>query len=373
MPKPFRHALVIGKFYPPHDGHHYLIRAAALGADRVTVAVLCHSGESIPIGLRVAWLSEAFAAEPGVTVVGRIDDAPIDYHSDAAWAAHLGIMRIAVADAARLSGGDTRIDAVFSSESYGARLAEGFGAAHVAVDPGRAWMPVSGTAVRTDPLAYWDRLAPSVQAWLCRKVVVIGAESTGTTTLAGALAAHYRARGGVFGRTRSVPEYGRELSAVKLALLQAKNPAAGMNDITWDEADFVDVALVQNRWEDEAARLSGPLLICDTDSLATCVWHERYRGGWSAQVAAIAAQASAKVLYLLTDHADVPFEQDGLRDGEHLRGWMTKRFATLLAERGLPTIRLTGSHEARLAHAVTAIDALFAHRWGLVDPPAARP
>lgn len=372
MPKPFRHALVIGKFYPPHEGHHYLIRAAALGADRVTVAVLCHSGESIPVELRVAWLQEAFAAEPGVTVVGRVDDAPIDYRSDAAWAAHLGITRLAVADAARLTGGAAPVDAVFSSESYGARLAEGFGAAHVAVDPGRVWMPVSGSAVRADPLAHWDRLAPPVQAWFCRKVVVIGAESTGTTTLAEALAAHYRGRGGVFGRTRSVPEYGRELSAVKLALLRAGNPAASMNDITWDEVDFVDVALVQNGWEDAAARLTGPLLICDTDSLATCVWHERYRGGWSEQVAAIAALAAPKALYLLTDHADVPFEQDGLRDGEHLRGWMTERFASLLAERGLPVIRLTGSHGTRLARAVEAIDALLAAGWRLVDPPAAR-
>ncbi len=373
MRKAFRHGLVIGKFYPPHQGHHYLIRAAARGAERVTVAVLCHSGESIPVGLRVHWLREAFAGEPGVSVVGRNDDAPVDYGSDAAWTAHVGITRLALAEAARLTGSSEQVDAVFTSEAYGARLAAAFGAAHVALDPARGWMPVSGSAIRADPIAHWDRMAPAVQAWFCRKVVVVGAESTGTTTLAEALAAHYRDRGGVFGRTRAVPEYGRELSAVKLALLRAHDPAASMHDIVWDEADFVEVALTQNRWEDEAARLTGPLLVCDTDSLATCVWHERYRGGWSEQTAAVAAQASAKALHLLTDHADVPFEQDGLRDGEHLRGWMTERFAAVLAERGLPAIRLAGPHEKRLARAIEAVDALFAAGWGLVDPPAARP
>ena len=35
-------------------------------------------------------------------------------------------------------------------------------------------------------------------------------------------------------------------------------------------------------------------------------------------------------LYLLTHHDDVPFAQDGLRDGEHLRAWMTARFADRL-------------------------------------------
>jgi len=35
-----RHGLVIGKFYPPHAGHHLLVRTAARACERVTVIVL---------------------------------------------------------------------------------------------------------------------------------------------------------------------------------------------------------------------------------------------------------------------------------------------------------------------------------------------
>jgi HTH-type transcriptional regulator, transcriptional repressor of NAD biosynthesis genes len=43
------------------------------------------------------------------------------------------------------------------------------------------------------------------RAWYCRRVVVLGAESTGTSTLAADLAEHLG--------TVSVPEYGRQFSA----------------------------------------------------------------------------------------------------------------------------------------------------------------
>ena len=35
-----RHGLVVGKFYPPHAGHHLLIRAAAAACDRVSVVAM---------------------------------------------------------------------------------------------------------------------------------------------------------------------------------------------------------------------------------------------------------------------------------------------------------------------------------------------
>ena len=42
---------------------------------------------------------------------------------------------------------------------------------------------------------------------------------------------------------------------------------------------------------------------------------------------------------------EIPFEQDGLRDGEHLRGWMTQRFRDRLRE---PWIEVHGSVEERV-------------------------
>ncbi|MEK8227591.1 AAA family ATPase [Oerskovia sp. M15] len=60
-----------------------------------------------------------------------------------------------------------------------------------------------------------------------------------------------------------------------------------------------------------------PLVVCDTDVLATTLWHERYTGHRSPGVETLAA-ARRPDLYLLTGD-EIPFVQDGLRDGEHIR------------------------------------------------------
>ena len=51
--------------------------------------------------------------------------------------------------------------------------------------------------------------------------------------------------------------------------------------------------------------------------------------------------------------------QDGLRDGEHLRQWMTQRFRDELGRRQLPWTLLYGSHAQRLRHAIEAVEKLF--------------
>ncbi|WP_303393501.1 AAA family ATPase [Verrucosispora sp. NA02020] len=345
----FRHGMVVGKFYPPHAGHHALIEAAAARCATVTVVVAPSRWESIPLAERVAWLREAHAGSGRVRVVGRYDDHPVDYADPAVWDAHCAVFREAV--------GPEPVDAVFSSEEYGAELARRFDAVAVCVDPDRRAVPVSGTAVRADPVTHWRWLSPPVRAWFVRRVVVVGAESSGTTTMAAALAAHYD--------TAWVPEYGRELTARKLALLRRREPSATVFDVAWDRDDFVEVVRGQQAAEDAAARVSGPLLFCDTDARATAVWEERYLGSTSSVVRAAARRPA---LYLLTDHEGVPFDDDGLRDGEHLRAWMTGRFRTELVGCGVPTVTLSGSHAERLATAVAACDALLAAGWSLADP-----
>jgi NadR type nicotinamide-nucleotide adenylyltransferase len=325
----------------------------------VTVVVAPARIETIPLGLRVDWLREVHAGDPHVRIVGTYDDLPVDYADPDLWSAHCAIFRSAI--------GPDPVDAVFSSEAYGDELARRFGAVPVSVDPGRRGAPVSGTAVRADPAAHWHWLAPPVRAWFARRVVVLGAESTGTTTLARALARQFRLRGGVWATTTWVPEYGRELTAAKVGRLGS---AATIADITWDRADFVHIAQSQNAAEDAAARAGSPLLVCDTDAFATAIWEERYLGSCSPAVRAAARRPD---LYLLTADDDVPFVDDGLRDGEHLRAWMTARFRAELARSPVPWLELTGPYRRRLADAVAACDALLARGWSLAEPLRPRP
>ncbi len=370
----FRHGLVVGKFYPPHAGHHLLIDAAAEACDRVSVVVAAASVESIPVDERTAWLAAAHDHQPGVVVLAAMDDHPVDYGSAVAWAAHLAIFEAAVARGALLDGLEPAaaiIDAVFSSEPYGAEMARRLGAADVRIGAG-APRRSSGTAVRADVVGRWDDLAPSTKAGLALRVVFVGAESTGTTATSRDVSRAMRARGGVWGATACVPEFGRDYTVGRMAVATAQAAAAGrppprMADLVWTPEDFVAIAARQLATEDDAAATGSPVLVCDTDAFATSIWHERYLGLRHGRVEAI-ADARFHDLYLLTDHVGVPFEQDGTRDGEHLRPWMTARFVEALEASGRRWCLLTGSIEERTAAALAPVDRLCGEAWRYSPP-----
>jgi NadR type nicotinamide-nucleotide adenylyltransferase len=166
-------AVVIGKFYPPHAGHHHLINTALANADHVTVFVCDAKGQSIPAKLRAAWLKEAHptAHIRVIKDIGKDDDSP-------AWAAYTIQLLGYVPDLA------------FTSEDYGKPWCEAMRCEHYLVDKKRIKYPVSGTKVRGNPYAYWNYLSPPVRAYFAKRVCVLGAESTGTTTLSRALAKH---------------------------------------------------------------------------------------------------------------------------------------------------------------------------------------
>ena len=167
----------------------------------------------------------------------------------------------------------------------------------------------------------------------------MGAESTGKTTLAQKLAQHFH--------TVWVPEYGREYTEVKVG----RDAVFGYQ---WKTEEFVHIARRQIELEDELAGQANRVLICDTDALATAIWHERYMASRSSEVEEMAAGRGYD-LYLLTA-LDIPFVQDGIRDGEHLREWMTERFRQELETRQFRWLLLQGSYAERFRTAVTAID-----------------
>ncbi len=376
MTEHYEHGLVVGKFYPPHNGHHALIDAAAAQCARLTVVVGAHSHESIPLADRVAWLTVTHAHQPNVDVIGETDDYDVDFDSELAWRNHVAVFAAAVTRATLRAGlppEAAAVDAVFSSEKYGDELARRFGAVHVCVDLDRLGVAVSGTAVRSDVPGHWHLLSPATRASLALRVAVVGAESTGTTTLARDLAAALSDRGSVWAETQWVPEYGRRATELKLAALGAQRARAGepsptVADLEWTPGDFLDIAERQNADEDAAAT-SSPVLVCDTDAFATGIWRERYLGARDPAVEAL-GDARRHPLYLLTDPAGVAFEQDGLRDGEHIREWMHQRFVDRLTETDRRWVLVTGSPADRLEHALREIDQLLAESWRFAPPLA---
>ena len=357
------HGLVIGKFYPLHEGHLALIRFAAEKSDRLSVIVMASQFESVPLASRQSWLQEETAALGDVHVIGVRCDAPVDYGSDIAWQANVALMTAALDDS-----GAPPVTAVFSSEPYGDELATRFGAASVTYDMRRAAHPVSGSAVRADLIGRWPQTAASARLDLATRVIVVGAESTGTTTLAHDLTEHYRDHG--FSAIRDVEEYGRELT-YRLHAEASRRAGAEVpvESIVWRPEHFAEVAREQRRREDLAA-LACPLVIADTDALATELWERRYVGADSHGAADVnAGGIPRRDVYLVTDHVGVPFEQDGWRDGEHIREQMTDWFTTELTRRGASWVLLRGDRTERLRYACTLIDALWAQASTFPSPP----
>jgi NadR type nicotinamide-nucleotide adenylyltransferase len=323
---------VVGKFYPPHRGHKHLIDSARSQCDRLVVLLPHHPSQKIPGELRKAWLEEI---HPDC----EIHLVPDELENDSAQWAEFTIRYLGRAP-----------DVVFSSEDYGPEFARHLNCRHVMIDRPRETVPTSGTKIRANPLDHLDDLEPCVRAYFVRRVVLIGAESTGKTTLARQLAERFG--------TNWVEEFGREYWERKVAGLDMTGPLPG-----WTSEEFVAIAAEQQRRENLAARVANRVLFCDTNAFATGTWHERYMGHRDARVDAIGL-ADKVDLYLLAE-PDFPFVQDGFRDGESIRDWMHGRFVEVLAEQPAPVARITGAGEARLDRAVRAVEALLRKRFEL--------
>jgi HTH-type transcriptional regulator, transcriptional repressor of NAD biosynthesis genes len=316
--------LIVGKFYPPHRGHKFLIDSGLAQCDELHV-IVCQKPHESPSGdQRAAWLREI---HPRANVL-LIDDR-YDENDSRVWASNCR----------RWLGFAPEL--VFTSEHYGEPFAQALGCRHVQVDFARANVPISGTRVRTAPLSCWEYLEPPVRAFYARRVVITGAESTGKTTLAQTLAMRFK--------TEWVPEYGRAFSEEMLARDGAYH---------FESADFEHIARTQCDRENNAARRCNKVLICDTDAFATSLWHRRYMNSPSPAVEKIAADHPRPALCLLSK-CDTPFVQDGTRDGEHIREWMHAEFERELAAHDRPFVLLEGSYAERTARAIAAVEALL--------------
>jgi NadR type nicotinamide-nucleotide adenylyltransferase len=225
-----------------------------------------------------------------------------------------------------------RPDIAFTSESWGDGWADLMGATHVSIDPDRTRFPISADVLRADLGANFGWLIPAARAGLARRVVVIGAESTGKTTLAQDLAGSLE--------TVWVPEYGRWYWEGRSYLA----------DQGWDTDEFRRITAAQRSLEaDLARRAAHGVVICDTDALVTAVWHERYMGFPDPGLEAGLTEARPD-LYLLCS-PDFAWVQDGTRESNHRRDWMQEAMAERARATGAQVVVLTGPPEQRLARA----------------------
>jgi HTH-type transcriptional repressor of NAD biosynthesis genes len=334
--KQFKRGLVVGKFCPLHRGHMLVIDAALAACDEVVVVSYTKPEfEGCGPQVRRQWLQALYpqvrslVLEDGAGITLPANDAP-----DAQQREFVGWVCLALL-------GFT-VDAVFTSEDYGDGLAAALGVyfaqrgaqcapvRHVCVDKARALVPISGTAIRADPVAARQFLAPPVYASFVKRIAVLGGESSGKTSLAQALA----------GRLGTVwaPEYGRERWVEKAGAL------------AFD--DLLHIAQVQAAREDALAQMAGRWLLCDTTPLTTLCYSMASFGRADPQLVALAERAYDTILLCAPDF---PFVQDGTRRDTHFRSEQHEWYRNELDRKQIAYTVLAGPLEQRVQRALTLL------------------
>jgi len=319
--------VVCGRFLPVHRGHQYLIDVARGSVEQLLVIVFATPSDPIPGALRVRWLRELYP------------DVDVELEERA-------VSTLVAPDPAELARVVARLHRaraphyLFASELAYEAAARALGSTFVPVDPTRASLPISGTALRADVMRHYDMLPELVRPWFVRRVAVIGAESTGKSTLCAALADAYG--------TLHVPEYARTLAEARRGDLDAD--------------DLQLAARGQIASEDALARLARRVLFCDTDARTPGAWAERLVGESPAWIASH-ADARPYDLVLLTP-GEVPFVGAPSRDRPAERRAFHARLRALAGD---GVVELRGDRAAVLAQARGAVDALLARGGNLLS------
>jgi NadR type nicotinamide-nucleotide adenylyltransferase len=316
--------LVVGKFAPLHKGHQFLIECARSEAARITV--LCYATPdftAMPSAVRAKWIEDLY---PDVQVLVP-DGAPPD---SAPGPVHWAFLRQWLVQA----GVDA--DVVFSSEEYGPPFASALGLAHRMVDPARTRVPISATAIRDDVHGQRALLAPGVYCHFVQRIALVGAESTGKSTLAAFLAGRCG--------TRFMPEVGREVWEARQGKLEP--------------ADYIAIAERHRAEEDALLEHCHRYLFVDTNALTTLLLGFCYGHLREAPPALLGyAQECARryaAHFLCGD--EIPFHQDGWRDDAAWRSRIQGMVRYDLQVRGIGYIELHGTLEQRAVQLLSCLE-----------------
>ena len=320
--------LTLGKFAPLHLGHQYLIERAIAENDNVVV-IIYDSPEVTRIALETGagWIRllypevEVILARDGPTVVGNTPE----------------ITRLHDRYLQQLLKG-WRITRFYSSEFYGDHVSQALGAIDCRVDEARKRVPISGTAIRSDPFRYRDYMNPLVYRDLVTKVVFLGAPSTGKTTLARHMADQLS--------TAWVPEYGREY--------WEKNQI----DRRLSLSQLAEIAIGHREKEDQISQDANRFLFVDTDATTTYQFSLHYHGQVHPTVAEMAAECRERYHVCFLCETDIPYEDSWDRSGEVHRSFFQQQIEADLVARGIEFTRLSGDLMTRTALVVKTLKAI---------------
>lgn len=322
-------AFVFGKFLPFHKGHEALIRFALTKCDFLSVLVCCSDKEKVDGIIRKSWIEVTFKDVLNMEV--QIFDYKENQLPNTSESSE-EVSRLWSVCFKELYPG---YSIVITSERYGDYVAAFMNIKHILFDRQRKIVPVSASQIRINPPAHWKFLPEASRYFFALKVVILGTESTGKSTLAEKLSKHYQCN--------LVLEAGREI------ILDSK-------DFCYE--DLILVAKEHSSRIYKAINGHHPLVIIDTDIHITKSY-SRFVFQRDLHVDNSIMMHNKAQLYLYLKN-DVPFIQDGTRMDCNERDKLDGSHRMVLKESKVEFLEIEGGWDERFAKAVKCIDELLA-------------
>lgn len=311
--------LTLGKFAPLHRGHQLVIETGLSEMDQMAVIIYdSPNTTSVPLAVRSGWIRSLY---PTVQVIEAWDGPTEVGYTPELMRAHERY----VID----SLGVDSVSHFYSSEPYGEHMSRALGALDRRVDEARERVPISASEVRSDPFVYRKCVHPLVYRDLIVNVVLLGAPSTGKTTLAECLAREFD--------TQWMPEYGREY----WERYQVNRRL--------DQEQLVEIAERHIEREDSLLEKSNRYLFTDTNAITTATFARYYHGSLKPHLAALADRAVKRYDIVFVCDIDIPYEDTWDRSGEVNRAAFQRQVISDLNERKVPFVMLRGKLEERIS------------------------
>ena len=234
-----------GSFDPLHLGHiHDIIKAASMCEELYVMISWCEGRESTSKELRYRWILNSCKHLPNVKIL-MIEDKAVskeEYNTDYYWEKGAQDIKNAIGKP---------LDIVFCGDDYlGSGRFESLYCPEAVVHyfP-RKEVPISSTEIRGWAMQHWDYIPPVAKPHYAQKVLIVGSESTGKSTLCQNLALAYN--------TNYVAEVGRDTCEY-----------AGGEDLMIAE-DLYENLLRQKVNVMNALKESNRICFVDTDALTT--------------------------------------------------------------------------------------------------------
>lgn len=329
-----------GSFDPLHIGHvRCIVQAVSMCEDLYIVLSYSRNRDRIPMEYRYRWIYNSFKHMSNIHIILLEDSerSKEEYDQQEAWETGRDYVLSQIGDP---------VDVVFCGSDYqGTERYETLYRCPV-VYFDRESPPVSSTEIYQAPFRYWDEIPVIARPYFVKKVLLIGGESTGKSTLAQNLALAYN--------TNFLGEVGRDVC----------DYAGGVEELMIEE-DFHEILLKHKLKEMEAVKESNRLLFVDTDALITKFFSHflftdqdvRKRNDNLAD-AITAINHFDLILFL---EPTVAFVQDGTRNEKLLtdREGYSQQIKDLFDEAGLKYYSIDGNYEQRYLAARELISKTF--------------